>query len=98
MTYASDSNIASSGSIVFTGTGASGYQSGAGKYATKIGCFVHNTTLAHPKLTVDPRPCSMSAVDSLRYFDVVKGADLDLVNANIQANGGKVRYNFCSHG
>ena len=43
-----------------------------------------------PELTSDPYPCTTCAFDSVRYFDVVKAADLDLVNANIQANGGKV--------
>ena len=40
--------------------------------------------------------CAHCTLDSLRYFDVVKAADLDLVNANIQANGGKVRHS-CTH-
>jgi hypothetical protein len=65
------------GTITLTGTGAGGYQSGDGR------CVLASCPR---QIEGSHAPCRCS----LRYFVVTQPSDLDVVNANLQLNNGKV--------
>ena len=95
LTFTQAATIASLGSITFLNTGANGFQSGPGrcvletqhKHAMRAWARAMLTPL-HARAYSRARSCSHAR--SLRYFDIVADADLNVLNANIQLNAGKV--------